>query len=293
VTGSPGSSTKEERLGDLSGVRLLATDLDGTLIRTDHTVADETRTALRRATEAGLLVVFVTGRPPRWLDEITDVTDHTGIAVTANGAALYDLQSTTILHSFELSPAELVAITADIRAAYPDVQFGVEYGRNFGHEPDYAHDWQINPAQDRSGRQLSPPIVGGLPELLTQPATKLLARDRLANSDQFARDVEAMLAGRASVTHSSSNGLIEIGARGVTKASGLALVAREHGIGPAEVAAVGDMPNDLPMLAWAGHSFAVANAHPAVLAAAGTVLGTNDDHAVAMLVDAILAARRA
>jgi Cof subfamily protein (haloacid dehalogenase superfamily) len=276
---------------DLSNVRLLATDLDGTLIRSDHTVADETRSALRRASEAGLLVVFVTGRPPRWLDEITDATSHTGIAVTANGAALYDLQSTTILHTFELAPEQLTEITADIRAAYPDVYFGVEYGRSFGHEPGYSHDWQINPTVDRAGRPLAAPVIGELAELLRQPATKLLARDRKVNSDQFQRDVERMLAGRASVTHSSGNGLIEVSAPGVTKASGLALVAREHGISPHEVAAIGDMPNDLPMLTWAGHSFAVANAHPAVLAAVGTVLSSNDEHAVALLVDAILAAR--
>ena len=51
-------------------VRLVASDLDGTLVRSDGTVSDRSRTALRRAAEAGLVVAFVTGRPPRWLHEI-------------------------------------------------------------------------------------------------------------------------------------------------------------------------------------------------------------------------------
>jgi Cof subfamily protein (haloacid dehalogenase superfamily) len=276
---------------NLAGVRLLATDLDGTLLNSDHAVSDEMRSALRRASDAGLLVVFVTGRPPRWLDEITDATDHTGIAVTANGAVLYDLATSTVLHTFPIGTELLVELTTELRAAYPDVFFGVEYGRSFGHEPGYAHDWQINPLVDRSGRPLAAPVVGELDELLKLPATKLLARDRLVDPDQFLRDVEKMIDGRATVTHSSSHGLLEIAAPGVTKASGLALVAAEHGISAAEVAAIGDMPNDLPMLEWAGHSFAVGNAHPRVLAAASTVVGTNDEHAVAVLVDAILAAR--
>jgi hydroxymethylpyrimidine pyrophosphatase-like HAD family hydrolase len=101
---------------------------------------------------------------------------------------------------------------------------------------------------------------------------------------------DALLAGRATVTHSSTFGLLEIAAAGVTKATGLAELAASHGIAPGEVAAIGDMPNDVPMLEWAGASYAVANAHPAALAAADKVLGSNDDDAVAGLIESILRA---
>jgi hydroxymethylpyrimidine pyrophosphatase-like HAD family hydrolase len=100
--------------------------------------------------------------------------------------------------------------------------------------------------------------------------------------------VNDLLGDKVSVTHSSSSGLVEIGLAGVTKASGLAYVAELRGIDAAEVAAVGDMPNDLPMLAWAGHSYAVANAHPAVLEVAQYRLPSNDDDAVAQLIDELL-----
>jgi len=71
----------------------------------------------------------------------------------------------------------------------------------------------------------------------------------------------------------------------VTKASGLAALAAEHGVEPGEVVAFGDMPNDLPMLAWAGHAVAVANAHPEVLAAADEVTAGNDADGVALVLE--------
>ena len=72
---------------------MVATDLDGTLIRSDGTISSRSRAAIKAAAEAGLLVVFVTGRPPRWLDDVADSTGHVGVAVGANGAVLYDLAS--------------------------------------------------------------------------------------------------------------------------------------------------------------------------------------------------------
>jgi hypothetical protein len=77
--------------------------------------------------------------------------------------------------------------------------------------------------------------------------------------------------------------LVEISAAHVTKASTLALLCDELGVAPDEVVAFGDMPNDLPMLAWAGTSYAVANAHPSVLEAVDHVAPTNDEDGVAQV----------
>jgi len=89
----------------------------------------------------------------------------------------------------------------------------------------------------------------------------------------------------ASLTHSSREGLLEISAAGVTKASTLTAVCAQHGFGPEDVVAFGDMPNDLPMLAWAGHSVAVGNAHPEVLHAVDEVTASNDDDGVAQVLE--------
>jgi len=272
-----------------SRIRMLATDLDGTLLRSDGTVSDRTREALRAADAAGLLIAFVTGRPPRWLDEVIETTGHLGVAVGANGAVLYDLAHERVLRAHFLHPPDLAELARDLRAAFPDVQFAAEYGDGFAAEPGYVHDWQINPRADRQGRPIPAPVVGELPEVLARPAMKLLAKDRAADADDFLTVAGDVIGERASVTHSSSFGLLEIGAPGVTKASGLADLAGSHGIGAEQIVAVGDMPNDVPMLVWAGTSYAVANAHPAAVAAAGAMLGSNDEDAVAVLIESLLA----
>jgi hypothetical protein len=79
----------------------------------------------------------------------------------------------------------------------------------------------------------------------------------------------------------------------VTKAAALGDWCASQGIDSADVIAFGDMPNDLPMLTWAGRSFGVANAHPDVLAMVDEVCATNDENGVARVLEALLAARRA
>jgi len=272
-------------------VRLVASDLDGTLVRSDGTVSDRSRAALRRAAEAGLVVAFVTGRPPRWLHEIADQTGHTGIAVAANEAVIYDLEAGIVLRTHELTPQLLADVTTEIRSVFPRAYFGVEYGTDFGCEPGYRHDWPINPAYDREGAPIAPPLVADLATVISRSAVKLLAKDRDLDPDEFMASVRTLLDGRATVTHSSRHGLLEIAGAGVTKASGLAEVAESHGIGAADVVAVGDMPNDVPMLRWAGRGYAVANAHPDAIGAADELLPSNDDDAVAVLIESVLAAR--
>jgi hypothetical protein len=269
-------------------IKLVATDLDGTLLRSDGTVSERSRRALRDAADAGLLVAFVTGRPPRWLDVLVDETGHVGVAVGANGAVLYDMATEQILALHALEPALLADLGAQLRVRFPNVHFGVEYGRSFAAEAEYVHDWQINPAYDRRGAPVPPPLIGDFAQIAREPAVKLLAKDREADADTFLADAVELIGERAAVTHSSRIGLLEISAPGVTKATGLAELAAGHGIGAAEVAAIGDMPNDVAMLTWAGRSYAVANAHSAVRAAADETVASNDEDAVAALIEQIL-----
>lgn len=278
-----------EPRGALALIKLIATDLDGTLLRADGTVSDRTRAALEAANGAGLVVAFVTGRPPRWLDAVIETTGHLGVAVGANGAVLYDLATEQVLVSHTIAVDDMRLVAAELRASFPAVQFATEYGHAFAAEPGYVHDWAINPRLDRRGVPPPDPIVADLHTITSQPALKLLAKDRAADADEFLSSADRLLAGRASVTHSSSFGLLEIAAPGVTKATGLAELAARHGITAAEVIAIGDMPNDVPMLEWAGRSYAVANAHPAAQAAADELCGSNEEDAVALIIEALLA----
>ena len=268
-------------------IRLLATDLDGTLLRSDGTVSARTRAVIERAADVGFPVVMVTGRPIRWLPVVAAATGLRGVAVAANGALLYDLDRDEIVAEHPLTPDVMAVVAGLLRDAFPRVRFAAEYGFDFAYEKQYEHEWEIEPAVDRRG---SAPVVtvGDLTEIIARPAVKLLARNPDENTDSFLYDVTEIVGDRASVTRSGTSSLVEIAAPGVTKATGLAAVAAELGIEAADIAAVGDMPNDVAMLRWAGHSFAVGNAHTDAVHAADTVLGTNDEDAVARLLQQFL-----
>ncbi|GAB2473508.1 Cof-type HAD-IIB family hydrolase [Jatrophihabitans fulvus] len=238
-----------------------------------------------------MVVAFVTGRPPRWLDDLLEETGHQGVAVGANGAVLYDLATEQVLVEHTIAPEVMRDIAVALRREFEAVTFASERGHGFAAEPEYTHDWQVNPLVDRRGVPIPPPRIGPLDEVVADPAIKLLAKDRSADADAFLAAATEVVGDRATLTHSSSFGLLEMSAPGITKATGLADLAERHGIAPHEVVTIGDMPNDIPMLQWSGHSFAVANAHPAVKQAARAVTVSNDEDAVAVLIESVLAER--
>lgn len=252
--------------------RLVASDLDGTLVRSDGTISDRTRAALKAVESAGASVVLVTGRPVRWMHAIAEQTGHRGIAVCANGALVYDLHTERILESFLMDVAIAREVATTLRRQIPGVTFAAEHhDRDFAHEADYRVRWDSADAKR----------VASFDDLLTQDVVKLLARHPSLGPDEFLESACAVIGNDCTVTHSSTDGLLEISAAGVSKATGLALVASQVGVQASEVVAFGDMPNDLPMLAWAGLGVAVGNAHAAVLKAADEVTGTNDSDGVA------------
>ena len=106
--------------------RLVASDLDGTLVRRDGSVAPRTVEVLARVEEAGVPFVMVTGRPPRWMTEVRRQTGHRGIAVCANGALVYDLHTERVVESFLLEEAAASGVAAALRAALSDITFVVD-----------------------------------------------------------------------------------------------------------------------------------------------------------------------
>ncbi|CAA9250860.1 MAG: Hydrolase, HAD superfamily [uncultured Acidimicrobiales bacterium] len=262
-------------------LRLVATDLDGTIVRSDGTVSDRTRAAFAAAEEAGVGVVLVTGRPPRWMHTMADETGHRGLAILSNGAIVYDLHEERIVEEHPLDPAAAAEVVAALRRAIPGLVFAVERGGRFGHEPAWIPRYAVP----------DDVLVGELDDLLAEPMVKLLARHDELSGDEMVARARAVVGGVATVTHSGvgSTGMLEVSGPDVTKASALARLAANLGTGPEGTVAFGDMPNDLPMLAWAGHSVAVANAHAEVRAMADEVTGSNDDDGVAMVVERLLA----
>jgi HAD superfamily hydrolase (TIGR01484 family) len=257
---------------------VVATDLDGTIVRSDGTISTRTKDAIAAAIDAGALIVIATGRPPRWLPGIAEATGHHGIAICANGAIVYDLAAERVIGSRPLAAADVGRLIAALRVAVPGITFALErVDGQFAHERDYHPRWTPEPGT----------IVGDLgDDVLIGPVSKLLARREGMRSDELLALGRAAVDDRvASLTHSSIDGLLEISALGVTKATTLSEVLAARDLGAADVVAFGDMPNDLDMLAWAGHSVAVANAHPDVLAIADEITPSNDDDGVAEVLE--------
>jgi Cof subfamily protein (haloacid dehalogenase superfamily) len=254
--------------------RLVATDIDGTLIRTDGTLSPRTIDVLDALP---VPAVLVTGRPVRWLRQLYDQMAEPLRAVCANGAVVYDPDTDEILRADPLGVDLLLDVTKRLREAVPDIALAVEVenGRSFWYE----EAWPMR----REGEHNAVRVLATPEELTSAPAVKLLARSASAASpDEFYELVSRTLGDLAEATHTSSSALVEISAAGVTKAAGLAWLCQREGIEPEAVLAFGDMPNDVPMLGWAGHSVAMANAHPAVREVADEVTLSNDEDGVAV-----------
>jgi Cof subfamily protein (haloacid dehalogenase superfamily) len=261
--------------------RLVATDLDGTLVRTDGSISGRTVEVVERLESAGVVFVMVTGRPPRWMSVVADEIGHHGLAVCANGALLYDLHTERVIRAHLLDADAALDVVQALRRDIPGIAFAVEKGPldglpgAFAREPVYVPRWDNGEVAVEEVQQM---LAGG--------AVKLLARSEAHGSDELLTAARATLGDiAAELTHSSDGGLLEISAAGISKASGLAALAAERGIDAAEVIAFGDMPNDLPMLAWAGHSVGMANAHPDVLAEVDEVTASNDEDGVARVLE--------
>lgn len=230
---------------------LVATDLDGTLLRGDFTVSERTRRALRDATDAGIEVVYATGRPPRWLPEVYEATGHRPITICANGALT--LRGDEVLDVVAI-PAPVVQQLYDLLSAY-DVEFVF-----------HAEEW--------NGHVLK--VLAGAPDLGQEDADSLLER------------VRATVGDLVEPTHSATGRLlIEMGPAGITKANAVEKVREQFFPGYTRIA-VGDMPNDLALLEWADIAVTVETGHPWLKTLTERILPGPDDDGLAILLEDLM-----
>lgn len=257
--------------------RLVATDLDGTLLHSDGTVTAYTRSVLEELDRRGVPVVFVTGRPVRWMDALWEAVGGHGLAVCSNGGIVYDVATHSIRNALTIDPDTLVRVGRLLRRAIPGTHFALEKTTGFAREEMFMP-------------RVVPPLeipVGPLERIVDGTVVKLLARHEEIAPEPFWQQVEEVVGSLVTTTWSSVGALVEMSAQGVTKATTLARLAAEFGIVPEDVVAFGDMPNDLAMLGWAGTSFAMANAHPSLIELARHVAPRNDEDGVAVTLAAL------
>ncbi len=262
---------------------LIATDVDGTLLNTQERITPRTRDAIRAAVAAGATFVLATGRPPRWIPPVVEELGFAPMAVCANGAVVYDAAADRVV-SAQTLPVDVLTELAEIAVrVVPGAGLAAERIGRTAHDsatpqfvsaPGYEHAW-LNPDNTEVSYQ----------DLLSAPAVKLLVRKLGMSSAELAAALTKHVGLLGDITYSTNDGLVEISPVGITKALGVEEVARPLEICAEDVVAFGDMPNDVPMLRWAGHGVAMGNAHPEAIAAANEITTANDDDGLARVLE--------
>jgi HAD superfamily hydrolase (TIGR01484 family) len=269
-----GRAGRFDRVADFG---LIATDLDGTLLRSDGTVSERTRRVLRRVHEAGVEVTLVSARAPRWLKPVAEgLSLGAGYAICSNGAVVYDFGREAAILRYTLTSDVAARLVEALRRAAPGVAFACERESATFREPHYVPLWPTPGMDDRLDALM----------FVTEPVSKLIVQHPHLSQDELYTLVVG-ICDEATATISGEV-LVEISAAGITKAYALAALCEEIGIDAKAVLAFGDMPNDIPMLEWAGHGIAVENAHPDVIAVADEITAACDADGVAIALERLV-----
>ena len=261
--------------------KLIATDLDGTIVPHDEAISHRTIAAFTKARDLGVEIFFVTGRPPRWMGDVREAFDF-GSTICCNGGLIYDLHNDKVLEQWMIQPTELQKAVDLLRVAIPNVSFAVESNDHFRREKDYIPLWDIG---------LDDVGVDTIDTATNRPALKLLARlsQREISADEMLAIATPVLQGVVNVTHSANNqSVLEISALGVSKGETLAMMAARIGITSEDCVTFGDNPNDFSMLQWAGRSYAMIDGHHAGPANAKDVAPPHNQDGVAIIIERLL-----
>ena len=270
--------------------RLVATDIDGTIVPHGGTVSPRTRSVLQQYAASGVDVVMVTGRPPRWLPPVIEATGLSGPVIAANGAIVVDAQSLQPVEVNAISPENVQEAIDRFTAMLPDAVFAVESPGELRIGPGFERVRKTGPREGLIPDEPPVTLASSVEELIdVESLIKILVLSPASDPNEMLETGRARASDVVSVTRSSlTRPLLELGPQGVTKASTLADYARARDIPQAGVVAFGDMPNDVEMLRWAGHGFAMDGGHPEALAAAPYVAPPVAQDGVAQVLETFL-----
>lgn len=266
-------------------VRLVATDLDGTLLRNDLSVSPRTRAALDAVREAGVHVVPVTARQPVGVRHIAEDCGFDGWALCSNGGLGIHLGTGERLFESTLEAATQRALVEALDAEVPGLLYVSvrDAGEVFVAQEGYA---ALAAFEDH---KREPATMGAhaLADVLAEPSLKFIVRHPDLPLDQLLVRVQGLGLEGFEVTHSGAP-FLEVLPEGVSKAWGLAKLCAELGVEQHEVLAFGDALNDVELLVWAGRGVAVANAVPDARAVADEITASNEEDGVAIVLERLV-----
>ncbi|MEE1795004.1 HAD family hydrolase [Streptomyces sp. BE308] len=264
--------------------KLVATDLDGTLLRDDHTVSERTREALAAVTAAGAAHIVVTGRAVPWTRHILDDLGYEGLAVCGQGAQVYHAGEHKLLTSLTLDRQLAGLALSKIEADVGPVALAASRDGLDG-------EVLVGPGYRVQEGPLPAVLVDDPAEMWSAPINKIYIQHPELDDDTLAKRAREAVGSLVNVIMAGP-GVVEILPLGLSKATGLSLAARRLGVKASDTVAFGDMPNDIPMFGWARHGVAMANAHDDLKAVAHEITASNEDDGIALVLEELLRASR-
>lgn len=265
--------------------RLIATDVDGTLLDSTHSLRPRTVRAFEAARAAGLEVVAVSGRQTHSIHSVIRGTSLEGPAIGSNGSVGVHLGTGDVYFEETIEVVAQTELATRMAALFPGLRCASV--RDAGHTFVAEEGYPILMVTGDHGQDPDAIITTDLAGVVARPSVKLVLRHDTASAE--ALYAAAMTLGVAGC-HVTTSGapFLEVSRAGTTKASGLALLCERLGFAREEVVAFGDNRNDVEMLRWAGLGVAMGNGVPEAHEAADAVTASNDDDGLALFVEALL-----
>jgi Cof subfamily protein (haloacid dehalogenase superfamily) len=256
---------------------MVAIDLDGTLLTSRKTISAVTHTTLRAALEKGVKVVLATARPPRSVRSYYEGLKLDTPTINYNGALIWDEKRRRAIEHTPLDVEVAKRVIAFGRKRYAELVVSVEildkwYTDHYAEAPEYMTE---------TGRHFSPDFIGPLDAFMRVPITKLMLLGNPAWVGELEKSIPEKFGETVQHTRSDPH-LLQLMSPRTSKAGALSKIASRLGIDPAEVMAIGDAPNDVEMLKWAGLAIVPENGWDMAKRVADAIVPCNDADCVAV-----------
>jgi Cof subfamily protein (haloacid dehalogenase superfamily) len=254
-------------------IRMVAIDLDGTLLDDSKKISDQTVQALACLPMQDIRVVIASARPPRSVRHVYHSLRLDTLQINYNGALIWDEPKRSVVFHRPMTGELVRRMIDESRARFDEVLVTCEVLDRW-----YTDRFE-QPYTTETGRLFRPDVIAELDDFCDQDITKLL----LLGPPEMMDDLQPIVSGQygedVTVVRADPE-LIQIMDKRVSKATAVDMVAKQYGIPMKQVMAIGDAPNDVGMLQMAGIAVAMDNAHARVKQVADWVAPSNNDHGV-------------